>query len=46
MQRSIRSVLLVGALIFLAMVGMTTPAMSEGGGPSHKDMISTCRLPT
>ena len=34
MQRSIRSLLFVGALSFLAMGCMTTPAMSEGGSPT------------
>jgi hypothetical protein len=34
MQRSIRSVLFGGALSFLAMGCMTTPAMSEGGAPA------------
>jgi len=34
MQRSIRSVLFVGALSFLAMGCLSTPAMSEGGAPA------------
>jgi hypothetical protein len=34
MQRSIRSVVFIGALNFLAMGCMTTPAMSEGGAPA------------
>lgn len=34
MHRSIRSVLFVSAVSFLAMECMTTPAMSEGGGPA------------
>ena len=35
MQRSVRSLLFVGALSFLAMGCMSTPAMSDGGGPAH-----------
>lgn len=35
MQRSIRTMLFVGAVGFLAMACMTTPAMSEGGGPAQ-----------
>lgn len=35
MQRSVRSLLFVGAISFLAMGCMTTPAMSEGGSPAQ-----------
>ena len=35
MHRSIRSLLFFGALSILAMGCMTTPAMSEGGGPAQ-----------
>ena len=35
MQRSIRSILFVGAFSLLAMGVMTTPAMSEGGSPAQ-----------